>query len=112
VGLIGNDDFARPIESLGLPGEMAMCLRSARVTTVGRLLQHSTYDIVPIRGLGKDAVHQIEKVLSAAGLELKKYPRSNCREAYFSPAAIYARDAEFARRRQGNASATECASSG
>jgi hypothetical protein len=103
VGLIGNDDFARPIESLGLPGEMAMCLRGARVTTIGRLLQHSAYDIVPIRGLGKDAVHQIEKVLNAADLELAKYPRSNCREVYFSPAAIYTRDAEFARRRQGNA---------
>lgn len=103
VGLIGTNEFARPIESLGLPSRATTCLRAARITTIGQLLQHSSYDLAPIKGLGKDTLHKIEEAVTAAGLELAKYPRSNCREVYFSAASIYARDAEFARRKQRNA---------
>ena len=102
VGLAGNDYFARPIESLGLPSRATTCLRAARIITVGQLLQHNSYDLAPIKGLGRDTLHKIEEAVTAAGLELAKYPRSNCREVYFSAASIYARDAEFARRKQRN----------
>jgi len=100
VGLVGTDAFARPVESLGLPSRATTCLRGARITTIGQLLQHSSYDLAPVKGLGKDTLHKIEEAVTAAGLELANYPRSNCREVYFSAASIYARDAEFARRKQ------------
>ena len=103
VGFIGNDEFARPVESLGLPGDATACLRGARITTLGRLLQHSSYDLAPIRGLGKDTLHKIEEALTAAGLQLPRFPRSNCREVHFSAESIYERDAELARRKRENA---------
>jgi hypothetical protein len=82
-------------------------LRAARIRTIGQLLQHSSYDLAPIKGLGKDTLHKIEEAVTAAGLELAKYPRSNCREVYFSAASIYARDAEFARRKRTLSTAAE-----
>lgn len=60
---------------------------------------HSSDDLVPIRGLGKDMIRKIEEALTAAGLQLARFPRSNCREVYFSAASINARDVEFARRK-------------
>jgi len=107
VGLIGTDELARPVESLDLPSRATTCLRGARITTIGQLLQHSSYDLAPIKGLGKDTLRKIEEAVTAAGLELAKHPRSNCREVYFSAASIYARDAEFARRKQRNAASAE-----
>jgi hypothetical protein len=112
VGLIGTDEFARPVESLDLPSRATTCLRRARITTIGQLLQHSSYDLAPIKGLGKDTLHKIEEAVVAAGLELAKYPRSNCREVYFSATSIYARDAEFARRKQHNAASAQPDSDG
>lgn len=101
VGLFGTSTFARPVESLSLPARTTTALRAARITTVGQLLQHSAYDLAPIKGIGKDTVRNIEEAVTAAGFELAKYPRSNCREVYFSAASIYARDAELARRTHG-----------
>lgn len=112
VGLFGTDEFARPVESLDLPSRATTCLRGAGITTIGQLLQHSSYDLAPIKGLGKDTLHKIEEAVTAAGLELAKYPRSNCREVYFSAASIYARDAEFARRKQRNAASAQPDSDG
>ena len=103
VGLIGTEEFARPVESLGLPSRATTCLHDARITTIGQLLQHSSYDLAPIKGLGKDTLRKIEEAVTAAGFELAKFPRSNCREVYFSAASIYSRDAEFARRKQQHA---------
>jgi len=107
VGFFGTDALARPVESLELPSRATTCLRGARITTIGQLLQHSAYDLAAIKGLGKDTLHNIEEAVTSAGLELSKYPRSNCRETYFSAARIYARDAELARRRQRNAVARQ-----
>jgi hypothetical protein len=107
VGLIGTDEFARPVESLGLSSRATTCLHGARITTIGQLLQHSSYDLAPIKGLGKYTLQKIEEAVTAAGLELATYPRSNCREVYFSAASIYARDAEFAQRKQRNAASAQ-----
>jgi len=103
IGLVGTAEFARPVESLGLSSRVTTCLRGARIRTVGQLLQHSAYDLAAIKGLGKGTLEKIEEAIAAAKLELPKYPRSNCREVYFSTASIYDRDAEFARREQQHA---------
>ena len=68
VGLIGTDEFARPVESLGLPSRATTCLHGARITTIGQLLQHSSYDLVPIKGLGRDTLQKIVEAVTAAGL--------------------------------------------
>lgn len=101
VGLIGHEVFSQPIENLSLGTRVIARLRAARIPTVGRLLQHSAYDLSPIKGIGKDTVRKIEEAVAAAGFQLATYPRSNCREVYFSAYAIYERDAEFARRKRG-----------
>lgn len=100
VGLIGHALFSQPIENLSLGTRVNSSLRAARIPTIGRLLQHSAYDLSPIKGLGKDRVRKIEEAVTAAGLQLATYPRSNCREVFFSAYSIYQRDAEFERRKQ------------
>lgn len=100
VGLIGHAVFSQPIETISLGARVNACLHAARIPTIGRLLQHSAYDLSPIKGLGKDTVRKIEAAVTTAGFQLAAYPRSNCREAYFSAYAIYQRDAEFERRKQ------------
>lgn len=100
VGLIGHAVFSQPVENLSLGTRVNSCLRAAGIPTIGRLLQHSAYDLAPIKGLGRDTVGKIEESVTAAGFQLATYPRSNCREVYFSAYAIYERDAEFARRKQ------------
>ena len=100
VGLVGHAVFSQPIENLALGTRVNTCLRAARIPTIGRLLQHSSYDLSPIKGLGRDTVRKIEEAVTAAGFQLATYPRSNCREVHFSPFSIYQRDAELERRKQ------------
>jgi RNA polymerase alpha subunit len=74
VGLIGHAVFSQPIENLALGTRINGCLRAARISTIGRLLQHSSYDLSPIKGLGKDSVRMIEEAVIAAGFQLATYP--------------------------------------
>lgn len=99
VGLIGHAVYSEPIENLSLATRVTSCLRAGGISTIGRLLQHSTYDLAPIKGIGKDTVKKIERAVTAAGFQLAPFPRSNCREVYFSAHAIYQRDAQFEKRK-------------
>lgn len=77
VGLIGTDEFARPVESLHLPSRAATCLHDAHITTIGQLLQHSSYDLAPIEGLGKDTLKKIEEAITANGPLQRRWAQVN-----------------------------------
>jgi hypothetical protein len=90
IGLAGHRLFAIPLERLALGPRLTRALRTARIATLGRLLQYSEYDLQAM--VSREDVVLIRKAVAARGFELAKYPRSNVREVSFSVESIYERD--------------------
>jgi hypothetical protein len=98
VGLIGTEAFAKAIETLPLGMVITRSLRAAGISTVGRLLQYSRYDLGPL-GLRGKALKKIEQVVVEAGFELPEHARPNCELVSFDAQFIYEMDRENVERR-------------
>lgn len=63
---------ALDVADLGLPGRVTSTLRSARIVTVGDLLERTGNDLMRIYSLGHISLRQIRRCLAARGLRLRR----------------------------------------
>ncbi len=69
-----DEEFAKklsvPIQELELSVRASNCLESARVETVGQLMQMTEADLLKIRNFGKTSLREIKRKLADMGLSL------------------------------------------
>ncbi|GIK15478.1 MAG: DNA-directed RNA polymerase subunit alpha [Planctomycetota bacterium] len=62
--------LARPISALELSARSGNCLDSARITTIGQLVQMAETDLLNLRSFGKTSLTEVKKRLAELGLTL------------------------------------------
>jgi DNA-directed RNA polymerase subunit alpha len=62
--------LAMPISELELSVRASNCLESARISTVGELIQMTEADLLKVRSFGKTSLREVKRKLADLGLEL------------------------------------------
>jgi len=65
-----NSLLARNVSDLNLSVRAANCLESARVRTIGELVNKTEADLLRVRSFGKTSLHEVKRKLSDLGLSL------------------------------------------
>lgn len=65
----------RPLEEMGFSTRVLNALRSARITTLYRLLSKTEQELRSIRNFGENALREVEEKLASMGLSLQKSSR-------------------------------------
>ncbi len=65
-----QEKLKTPIAELELSVRAANCLREAKITTIGELVQRSPQDLLKYRNFGKKSLAEIDELLKSMGLSL------------------------------------------
>ncbi len=69
-----QEKLRTPIGELELSVRSANCLREAKITSIGELIQKTPQELLKYRNFGKKSLAEIEELLRGMGLELGKAP--------------------------------------
>ncbi len=65
-----QDLLTRPVADLQLSVRANNCLESARIATIGELVQKTEADLLRVRAFGKLSLHEVQRKLAEMGLSL------------------------------------------
>ena len=71
-----QEKLRTPIAELELSVRSANCLREAKISTIGELVQKTPQELLKYRNFGKKSLSEIEELLKGMGLELGQAPGS------------------------------------